>query len=149
LLDGVPDDAVVTFDQVTPAGVGHARSVARRLDEVGDHHGREHAIDECFRTDAGHELLRLSDRAVHIVLPGEVLLARKLEVTRAVDAFCDVTAVLRTDRPLSGPMHHEGRHANRRQDRADVDLPVLFGGRACHRRARGELLASGERACFR
>ena len=53
---------VVLAEELPPRPVPEARGVLGRADDVGEHHGREHAVDLLGRPAAGEELLDVVDR---------------------------------------------------------------------------------------
>ena len=96
-----------------------------RADDVGEEHGREHAVGLARpRPHAGEELLDLVDDLRRVARPRRG--ARRRAARRSARPGC---APRSSDPPRSGvavagPVQHERRHADRRQDVADVDLRV-------------------------
>ncbi len=85
---------------------------------------------------ARHELLDLVDDGVAIPGPDEVIDARQLDVVGPRDMLGQVAPVLDAKAGRLGPMDHERRHPNGRQDAADVALVDQVDGRGGHPRAR-------------
>ena len=57
--------AVMTFDEIAPAAVAELRGLRRRPDDVGEHHGREHAVEVgLLVADLRHEPLDLVEQLV-------------------------------------------------------------------------------------
>ena len=76
---------VVLVEQLAPAPVAELGRALGRADDVGEEHGREHAIRLGPGPDAREELLDLVDDRVGIARPDEVLVAGELDELRARD----------------------------------------------------------------
>src|SRR5881392_3213510 len=56
-LQLAPDDGMVALEEVSPRAVAERPRAVRRADDVGEHHGREHAVGVDRLTRARQELL--------------------------------------------------------------------------------------------
>src|SRR5438552_1157977 len=60
-LELAAHERVVAPEQVPPAAVAHLGGLEGGVDDVGEHHRREDAIDVLRRTGSGQKLLRLAE----------------------------------------------------------------------------------------
>jgi len=68
--EGRTHRGVVTLDEVTPTSVSELGDLLRRLDDVGEEHGRENSVEVgLFRPHSGEEALHLTNDCVGIGCP--------------------------------------------------------------------------------
>src|ERR1019366_5581258 len=72
------DEALKRLEQLAPAAVAERRRATGRVDDVGEHHGREHPLGIGSMARAGQELLDLCDQLVLSGTERKRVLARKL-----------------------------------------------------------------------
>jgi hypothetical protein len=115
---------VVARKQLRPAVVAHLADALGRSDDVGEEHRCEHTVALRRGPDPGHELLYLVQDRVPVLRQPGVVGARERDEARARDVRSDVAALLDVRIAIRGPMHHDRRHADRREDVAHVDERV-------------------------
>jgi hypothetical protein len=110
----------VFVQELAPPPVSDARGELGRADDVGEQHGREHAVGLRRRSQARDELLDLLEHPVLIASPKEVVGSRDPHELRPGDVIGEVFGV--ADREAHGVsvVDHERRHADRWQDIANV-----------------------------
>ena len=92
--------------------------------------------------DTRDELAHLRHDAVGVLCKQKVVGARQLYVTRAGDVLGQVAAVLGTAERVTGAVQDQGRHADRRQDRARVGVVRTAQQRDGSARAGGKALVA-------
>src|SRR3990172_7522711 len=79
-----PHDPVVVLADLAPPGVAQRGGVGRRVDDVGEQHGREDAIGRAlFQADGPHETLDLRQDGVLVARPRVMVGANQLDECRA------------------------------------------------------------------
>jgi hypothetical protein len=114
-------DLVVPLEQIAPAPVAQFAGAPGRSDDVGEQHGREHAIWFLRLANTRQELADLLHDVVPVD-PGEMCVARQLDVFRALDVPREPAGVLDVADFVVDTVHDQGRRVDRRDDVADVDL---------------------------
>jgi hypothetical protein len=112
------------LQHIAPRAVAERCGTRRRVDDVGEQDGRQHAVGVAGRTHAGHELLDLVQHDVLVADPRDVVVARQLEEPRVRDVAGDPAALVDTRLAVTGAVHDERRHVDRRQHVPNVDLRV-------------------------
>ncbi len=77
------------LQQVTPAAVTDLRCALGGSDDVGQQHGRQHAVGFRASSDSGQKLLDLVDDLVGVD-PREVVFPGELDEARARNAIGDI-----------------------------------------------------------
>ena len=116
------DRGVVRRQQLPPARVAELRESLRRADDVGEHHGREHAVGLGSRAVPGQELLDLAEHRLGVPGPRQVIDPRKLDVPGARDPRGELAAGAPVDHAVPASVQDQGRDVDRRQDRPHVDV---------------------------
>ena len=111
-------------EQLAPPLVAEPHRGLGRADEVGEDDRCEHAVGHVRRPDARQELFDLAEKLLGLPEPRDVRVARELDEARTRDARRDPPRLVDVDVAVADPLQHEGRHANRRQHVAHVDLRV-------------------------
>ena len=122
------------LEQVAPAPVAEPRRELRRADDVREQDRREHPIRLLGLARAGDELPDLRDGAIGVE-PGQVVAAGQFDVARAGEVRCQPAGILDVAHPVARRMHDQGRHVDRRDHVAHVDVE----------RHPGECLPAGRR----
>lgn len=137
------DDRVMALEQLAPVAIAELRGAGGRADDVGERHGREHAVVLARRPGPGEELLDLVDDRVGVAEHRQVVGALELHQPRVRDPLGHVPGSLDGCDPLGGAVQDQGRDVHHSQDVADVDLGERLQHPARHRRARaGALIAA-------
>src|SRR6185437_561722 len=84
------------------------------------------------------ELLDLVQDRLGVAREDQMVVARQLDQLRAWDALRQVAAATDLEPAVAAPMEDEGRHADRGQKLADVDLQRHLQDPACRGRARAQ-----------
>ena len=74
--------------------------------------------------DAGQELLDLSENAIGVADPWQVVISRHLDQRCFRDVLGEVAPGLDRNGAVAAPVDDQGRDANRLENRPDVDLGV-------------------------
>ena len=126
-------------EQLAPAPVAELGRQLRRADQIREEHGREHAVRLGAVPDAGHELLDLVEHRVLVADPRQVVVARQLDVLRAVDALGEIAGAFDRHGAIAGAVQDERRDAHQRGARGG-----RRSGRSC---ASGPRPRRGSRSC--
>jgi hypothetical protein len=110
-------------EQLTPAAVAELARPLGRADDVREHHGREDPVRLGDRAVSGEELLDVVADLVGISHPGPVVIAVEVDEPRVGDVLRHVAATAGRDH-VAVAVHHQGRHADHREDLAQIELEV-------------------------
>src|SRR5207302_1154525 len=124
-----PHHDVVSLDQLPPAAVTELDGAGGRVDDVGEHHGCQHAVGLEGRAGTGEKLLDLFEDRVGVSVIPEVVLTRKLAVPRPRYLCREVTTGLYDDDHVPGSVQDQRWHADYREDVSNVRLEVHPGQR--------------------
>jgi hypothetical protein len=97
----------VAIEHLAPAAVTDRHGAHGRADDVGEHHGHEHAIRLGTGSRAGDELLDLTDQQIERgVLEGleQVIIAGTLGIPSAADMLGQAAAGLDWHRAIARPI---------------------------------------------
>jgi hypothetical protein len=83
---------VMRLQRRPPLAVAGRHRLFRRIDDVGEQHGRQHAVDLDGCRRGTHELADLVDDPIHIGRPGSVIIARQLDIAGAGNIFGELAA---------------------------------------------------------
>src|SRR5262249_25481313 len=138
-----PRTPVVVVQHVVPAPVSELRGAGRRVDDVREEDGRQHAVGVLRRSAAGEEFLdRLGETLARADLVQRRERERELAVARARNAGRQIAGAGDRKHRVVAVMNDERRRADRRQHVADVGLEGGTHERRCRpRRARAALHA--------
>ena len=112
-----------------PRFVAQLRGALRRSDDVGEQHGRQHAVRRCSPASAGEKRFDLVEHAVGVAGEPDVVIAFKLHQSRVRDALGEI---LRVARHARGG-HHAGATAGRRLDALERGTHVAVQVQVEHR----------------
>ena len=87
------DELVVLGEELSPSGVSDLSRAVGQADDVGEEHGREHAIVSRSRAGSRDEVLDLAQEGVLVARPQQAAAARQLDVRCAGDPFGQVASV--------------------------------------------------------
>ncbi len=121
LAGGQGPEAVL---EIGPAPVAEGDRLPDRVGDLAHQDGGQDMVGRRDRPRAGDEGLDLVDEGVGVTNPREVVAARQFDQPGPGDAGGDVAALLDLVDAGVEPMQDERRHADGRQDVADVDLRV-------------------------
>ncbi len=111
--------------QDAPAAVADICGSTRRIDDVGEQHGREYPFVAPYWACAGHKLEhRVEQRLVVVRVPARVHRQRKLDVPSALDVRSEVAAVRDVDHWIARCVHDKRGDVQSAQQRSNVDLEV-------------------------
>src|SRR6516164_782951 len=136
---------VMAVEQHTPLAVAELGGALRRVDDVGEHDRRQHAIDLDLAARAGEKFLDFVGDSIGN-LQKTMVISGQLDVFRAGNVLSQIAAGLDVAARVAGSMHDERRHADRRQDRTDINLGVHTSQRDRCRRAGARPLPAGPMA---
>ena len=102
-------------DEIGPCAISATCELLGRADDVGEEHGREHAIGLGDAALAGHELLDLGEDRFRVAHPREVVAPGHLDEAGPRDPLGEVATALDRDRVLA-PVDHERLDADGRED---------------------------------
>jgi hypothetical protein len=92
------------LEQLAPRAVAELRDALGRAHDVGEEHGRQQTIRLGPAAHAGEELLDLVEQCVGVAGPDEVVVARKLDVSRSRDLLRDPACLFDLDVEILRPM---------------------------------------------
>src|SRR5262245_15565317 len=140
-LELLAHEDVMLGEDLAPPPVAQGRRLLGGTDDVGEEDRGEYAGRLGDVSDAGQEFLELTQDGLRVATPRQVVDAREFHVPGTVDMLGEVATEADIDRPVAAAVQHEGRHPNRRQDVAHVDLVVHSDHRQGRRwtRARAEV----------
>ena len=81
------DELVVLGEELSPSGVPDLGRAVGRADDVGEEHGREHAVMSRSRAGSRDEVLDLAQQGILVARPQQAAAARQLDVRCARDVF--------------------------------------------------------------
>src|SRR5262245_54024320 len=128
-LELLANEDVMLGEELAPPPVAQRRRLLGGTDDVGEEHRGEYAVRLGDVSDAGQEFLDLIQDGLRVATPRQVVDARELHVPGTVDVLGEVATEADIDSSVATAVQHEGRHPNRRQDVAHVDLVVHTGHR--------------------
>ena len=134
---------MVTREQVLPAAVAELRRTLRRAVDVGEEHGREHAVRRRPPPHPHEELLDLVQDLVLVPDERQVIVARELCELRAFDPLGQVAGALDRQCPVTGPVDDEGRCAHGGEHVTRIDRPVHLSQGVRRSRARAHTQIAG------
>jgi hypothetical protein len=73
-LELTTHERVVALEQVPPAAVTERGGLAGGVDDVGEHHGCEYAIDDLCPAGPGEELLHFAEDRIAITVEPQMVL---------------------------------------------------------------------------
>ena len=121
------DKFVVALEDSAPGSIAECGRLLARTDDVTKKDGSQKTVRLGWLLrlpGSGEELFDLLQDRLGITGGDHVVDAGELHVARARDVFGEVAGSFHVDRILPGPVHHEGRCRDRRQDVPHVDLHV-------------------------
>ena len=114
------DDAVVRGEGRRPRLVAQLRGAFGRSDDVGEQHGRQHAVRRCSAAFAGEERLDLVEHAVGVAGEPHVVVAVELHQSRVRDALGEILRVFATHVAVATPVQQQCRRLDALERGADV-----------------------------
>jgi len=114
------DEAVVGSEGRGPRLVAQLRRAFGRSDDVGEQHGRQHAVRRCGAALAGEERLDFVQHAVGV--PGEphVVVAVELHESCVPDSLDEILCVFATHVAVATPVQQQRRRLDALERGADV-----------------------------
>ena len=107
-----------------PAAIAYRGRLCGRIDDVGEEHGGEHAVEECAVGFAHHwkEPLDLRHQCFHVAGPGKVVYSVELDVPGVRDDRGEIAACADQLDPIAAAVENQRWDADRRKQRSDVHL---------------------------
>jgi hypothetical protein len=139
-LELAPNLGIVPAEQLLPPLVAELDRSLRGVDDVGEQHSGQDALDRRQRPDTGEELLDLVEQGVGVVREEQVVGALELDKLGPRDAVGEVATHLDAHHPVVPAVEHERRHLDRGQHFADVQLRIEREYVADHAGAGGHAL---------
>jgi hypothetical protein len=138
--------AVVAVEQSVPAAIAQFGRALGRVDDVGEHHGRQDSVDLGLAARAGQKLLGLADNPVDDfrLEQGNMIIPGQFDVFRARNILGEITPVLDRQRLIANPVHDQGRYTNHREKMAGIDFAVHLQYCDRGRGAGAEALPAGD-----
>ena len=135
------DELVMLGEELAPSGVSDLGRAVGRADDIGEEHGREHAVVPRSRPGSRDEVLDLAQQRILVARPQQAASARQLDVRCAGDVLSQVAAVPGVDRRIR-PSDDERRDPDGRQDPTDVRRVDHVDHRGGSSRAHGMTLVA-------
>jgi len=103
------------MEKVAPSSIAAGARALRRVDDILEHHSREHSIDHRSRSRARQKLLDLREDPVAgvVVEKEKVIRARNLDQSGAGNARGQFAAAFDADQGVIRAVHNQGRNLNR------------------------------------
>jgi len=148
---------VVIPEQPNPALVPHLGGAAGGTDDIGEQHGRQHALQltrGAMFAMAGNELLDVTEHRLVLAGPERVVASVIFDIFDARNCGGELAAERDGHLKIGITMEYERRHLERRQDCCDIDLAVELqdrpqsAGAACEPLELCELRDSRGFTCF-
>ena len=118
---------VEVVEHMAPSQVAQPRGALGRAHDIDEHHGGEYSIRVWTMVRTGNEFLDLVEEEVqHILIKGlqQMVFTRELDILRPSDVLSQVAPTFDRHKRITLAVEDQGRHVDRRQKVADIDLVI-------------------------
>ena len=116
--------ALKLAEQIAPTYIAHGGSLSSRLNDIGKHHSCQNCILDDDRPFACQKLLYFRPQTIHVPDEIQMILARQFDEPGSGNVPGEVPAVTGVYQLIPRSVQYEGRHADRWQQRSDINFYV-------------------------
>src|ERR1700733_13408487 len=123
-IDNLLRELVVLVEHAVPALVTHLGGASRRLDDIGEQNGREHALKlgRAVIAMAGNKLLNITEFIFRIAGPEYVVAGWVFDVLHPWNRRRELTGEFDWNLKVGLTMQYQRRHLECRQNCGNIDL---------------------------